>query len=362
MERERTKSRNIIYLEVLRIIALFMVMWNHSYEVGFTLFLANRNSRFYLAYIACSVLCKIGAPLFFMISGCLLLGKEESFRDLFFRRILKTIAIIVLYNLGYLLYYSRPLKELGIFVFSQEISEAGWFLYAYLVFLILLPILRKLVKLLSGKEYIAIWIVGVVCVTLLPILEFFFGWEHNEAFNLPELFAWNIFYPLMGYYCGKVLNVNTGRRRWAVGCSMLLLLSLLLDSIFLAYRLDLTGEYADGLFHRNFLPILTSCFFLLVRLALSNMKIPTLLANILQNLGACGYGVFLLEQFLRDKTAFFYRKCLEAGMMQIFAGWAWILFAMGVGYILVFGVRLIPMLLEGITKVRGKNFGKKTSD
>lgn len=343
MERVQTKSRNIIYLEVLRIIALFMVMWNHSYEAGFYLFLNNQNSRFYLFYIACSILCKIGAPLFFMISGCLLLGKEETFRELFRKRILKTVIVIILYNLGYLLYYSRPLKELGIFVYSQGISEAGWFLYAYLAFLILLPILRKLVKLLSGEEYIAIWIVGVICVTLLPILEFFSGWAHNESFNLPELFAWNIFYPLMGYYCGKVLHMESGKRKWAAGCTILLLLSLLVNSKLLAYRFALTGEYADGLFHRSFLPILTICFFLLVRLAFSNMKIPTLISNILQNLGACGYGVFLLEQVLRDKTAFFYRKCLEAGMMQIFASWAWIIFAMGVGYVVVFVIRLIPI-------------------
>lgn len=61
---QKTEKKRIIYLELLRILAVLMIMWNHSYEAGFLLFLQNQQSRFYLFYIALSVLCKAGVPLF----------------------------------------------------------------------------------------------------------------------------------------------------------------------------------------------------------------------------------------------------------------------------------------------------------
>lgn len=336
--KEMENKRDILYLEIIRIVALFMIMWNHSYEVGFLLFYTNES----WLYSGCSILCKAGAPLFFMISGCLLLGKEESFAELLKKRILRTIILIVLYNVIYMIYFSNPISELGKNLFLGDICEVGWFLYSYLTFLLLLPILRKMVKVLMKKDYFVIWTMSVILVTCLPIFEFFVGYKHNAAFNLPELFCWNLFYPLMGYFCGNILKVESVKK-WAIGSFLLLVLSLYVNSKIMSIQIHLTGVCVDGIFLKNFLPIIAICIFLFVRATFSSVQFPKICATFLKNLGACGCGVFIIEHILRDKTTFFFAKCLEVGMYQIYASFIWILFAMFVGYAIIFLIRLVPI-------------------
>ena len=64
--------------EVLRLIAIFGVVFNHSQERGFELYMVQNVSPVnYCASLLLGILCKISVPLFFMVSGGLLLHREE---------------------------------------------------------------------------------------------------------------------------------------------------------------------------------------------------------------------------------------------------------------------------------------------
>jgi surface polysaccharide O-acyltransferase-like enzyme len=79
----QAKSNRLIHLDLLRLIAIFLVIFNHTGERGYILFISKMGSPISLLYMAASVFCKIAVPLFFMISGALLLKKEESLKQLF---------------------------------------------------------------------------------------------------------------------------------------------------------------------------------------------------------------------------------------------------------------------------------------
>lgn len=67
-----------LHLEFLRIIAIMLVIFNHTGEKGFLLYTIARDSVLYEFYLFSSIACKVAVPLFWMISGALLINKEES--------------------------------------------------------------------------------------------------------------------------------------------------------------------------------------------------------------------------------------------------------------------------------------------
>ena len=62
------------YLEVIRILAILMVMYNHS--AAFMSF-SNQSGVEYAISFLFSMVCKGAVPLFFMVSGALLLEKMK---------------------------------------------------------------------------------------------------------------------------------------------------------------------------------------------------------------------------------------------------------------------------------------------
>lgn len=68
-------KRNLLHIELIRIIAAYFVIFNHTNKKGFFLFsVYERGSLQYWVYMIFSVFCKISVPLFFMIVGALLLN------------------------------------------------------------------------------------------------------------------------------------------------------------------------------------------------------------------------------------------------------------------------------------------------
>lgn len=73
--QEKVVKERKDYLELLRVIAIFLVMYNHS--PAFMSF-QNQSGVEYGVSVFLSMLCKAAVPMFFMISGTLLLGKMRA--------------------------------------------------------------------------------------------------------------------------------------------------------------------------------------------------------------------------------------------------------------------------------------------
>ena len=72
-------KKRLLSLDFMRIFAILLVIFNHTDNRGFYRFLTDDPGTFlYWFNLFFSILCKAAVPLFFMISGALLLNKEES--------------------------------------------------------------------------------------------------------------------------------------------------------------------------------------------------------------------------------------------------------------------------------------------
>lgn len=85
-----------LYIEILRIIAIAFVIFNHTGKNGFQLYSITDNEIMYVIYLTMAVICKIAVPIFFMVSGALLLNKEESIKDLYKRRVSRIVLVILI--------------------------------------------------------------------------------------------------------------------------------------------------------------------------------------------------------------------------------------------------------------------------
>lgn len=83
------------YLDAIKILAMFFVVYSHS-DI-YTLYYVHESVYKTWIYMIASMIAKTAVPLFFMVSGALLLGRKESY-IVFLKRVLKFIVIIILFE------------------------------------------------------------------------------------------------------------------------------------------------------------------------------------------------------------------------------------------------------------------------
>ena len=157
----KQKREEKIYLELLRIIAIYFVIFNHTNQRGYIYFTTLSNDKPILYYLTMcfSVFCTMSVPMFFMISGITLLDKNEDIATLWKKRILRMVGALIVFSL---LHYfvqtgfnpgNMNIRAFAITLYSGSVIAPFWFLYYYIGFLIILPFLRSLAKNLEEREY-----------------------------------------------------------------------------------------------------------------------------------------------------------------------------------------------------------------
>lgn len=220
-------NKKKVWIEVLRIFALFWVLYNHTSIYGWTLF-ANGDvtlSSFEAGVnFLLFVFCKISVPLFLMISGALLLGRNEPMKKNL-QRIARMVILIVLTasaNGVYFLHIHHEYAQ-NIHSFLDFVKElyAGtnlctYYLWLYLGFLICVPLLQEVVK---KRELIPYAVVlYVVLMELLPVFELRFGWPPFNLRAYGGIFAIYYICPVLGYWIDTSENIFTRKYlAWAAG-------------------------------------------------------------------------------------------------------------------------------------------------
>ena len=164
------------YLEAVRITAVLLVMYNHS--APFMSFATQHGVQYAVSFFL-SLVCKAAVPLFYMVSGALLLGKNESFGELARKRILRIVAVIVIFSLLYYLKFAvrgqasvSPIRFLLGLPFDVAFLPY-WYLYSYLGILVSLPFLRPLAQNMPKNAFWYLIALQIVTESLQITLGFF---------------------------------------------------------------------------------------------------------------------------------------------------------------------------------------------
>ena len=200
-------TKKEVYLEILRIIAICFVIFNHTGLNGYWLFTQRTPGTlsFYI-YLFLSLFCKFAVPLFMAISGAVLLGRKDEPVKKNAQRIFRIVIVLVVYSF---IYYLQSIylgectfswKDYVVNLIAGNISAHLWYLYLYLAFLISLPILRRLAQNLDDKLFAYMIILAVVFNGVIPCFEYALGFTLNANVKVTWIGTNIVLCPCVGYY------------------------------------------------------------------------------------------------------------------------------------------------------------------
>ncbi len=298
-------SGKIVHLEAIRILAVCLVVLNHT-DVYFLYFSETSNPLTYVVSLFCSVLCRINVPLFFMVSGALLLKKRESIRELYRKRVVRMLAVLVLFSavqylaagfsgeldsgMGAADFFSR--------LYTGRVLDSYWFLYAYLGVLAALPFLRKLAWGMEEADFRYLFVLKVLFDVVFRLAAVYTG----NAVRVEVLFVSDsVFYLLAGYGVEWVADGKPfgreSRRRGAAALGMLLTL-VSMGLVYLEYRVK--GAYSQDCLG-IFAPFLTIIVYDMVKSFCGRHVLPERVRRAVLYLGSTVFGVYLVEKLVRKQ-------------------------------------------------------------
>ena len=263
---------HIFYLDYLRVFAALSVVWMHSAASGLR---AGVTRGWHLMNLGTS-LAFTAVPLFFMISGFLLLSDERTLRtDLLLKRRLPRLllplavwsTVSVLWDCFVWNDFSAPvvIKQLVAWLYYPVLTPY-WFMYLLLAVYLVSPILRGGLSAV-GKSGVRVILVITAAVSLRAMLLPFLPDEaqHWLDFNLVLRFqAWG------GYLLLFILGWVLGNLERRIDNRLLLAVALVCFAVIVVgtwRRTVSVGEY-DGMFQdqsAGFEVILAACLFLLAK-------------------------------------------------------------------------------------------------
>jgi len=305
VDGKRTAEKKV-HIAVIKIIAILFVVFNHTGKGGFMLFSVSEQSAFFPFYLFISILCKIAVPLFFMCSGALLLGKDETYKTLFTKRILRYIIVIVVFSfLVYLYDYRNDISKADFSSFFPLIYSSQiwvyWFLYAYLAFLLMMPLLRKFARAMDGRTIAYFIALKVIFFGVIPALEYCVNRRALQINIALWLINDNIFYPIVGYWIENSLDVRKIRPRHLAWGVLAALCCIAVTCFLTVYKKSFDGYYSDEIsqyFHNFFIAIPTIVVYVLVKRAFVQATLSEALR--LLYLGGLTFGVYLLHAVILD--------------------------------------------------------------
>ena len=308
LKHTQSRAKRLIHLDLLRLLAIYLVIFNHTGDRGYTLFVDKIDSPIALLYMMCSVFCKIAVPLFFMISGALLLKKEETLKQLFLKRVLRIAIVLFAVSVPYY-YWLHRANGIGVFdflkwIYSDSASTSLWYLYSYLALLLMLPFLRSMVKNMQQKDFLYMLVGYLIFVGVIPCMEYLVFHEIgilHESFSPVLFMTQNVFFALMGYYFEHVYNYSLRLRKdvaWGVICSCVAILGTCLITYYQA-RNDGIGNFNQTeQFFNAFICIPAITVYTIIK-AVGTKIVNPKVCNCISVLGSAVFGVYLIEKFLR---------------------------------------------------------------
>jgi len=312
----QTNTRKF-YLDVLRVIAMILVLVNHL-PVYTTYQYTNTLPKAFI-YLFITMFTRINVPLFFMISGSLLLSKDIGYKQLLTKRIPRFLAILVLASvLQYFVYYWRfgsdytyafGIRDFISRFFRAEVEFSYWFLYCYLAFLVMMPFLRRAAIAITRADVIYMLIIHCLLFSVLHAVNYFFDSSLyiTDHFYIPFITEKAFFYPLLGFYLDQVLDIQQIKKKHLFSLLLTALLGIFIASAF-SYHQGITTGYTE-----EFVQMFdyTTAIFVFVFIKYLFANYPQLESNAAVNsvihwISSISIGVYLFDITLKSTYSWLY--------------------------------------------------------
>ena len=352
-------KRKKVYLELLRILCAALVILNHI--GGYSLYQTIDGIR-RVPCLFLTMFTRINVPVFFMISGSLLLGKQEDYGTVYKKRVVRIILLIIFAQIAFYccMWFKKNILAHGHSAFSlgelfrgilsgKTGPSAYWFLYSYLGFLMLLPISQRIARGMNRQEFIILLCIHFLFSSFIPIVNLIAsifsipGISLHAKFVLPIATKNILFYPLVGYYLDNKVDVRAFSKRTLWLIAALALLGIGISSACTWYQGVTQGKFTqDYVMLFDYVTaiavfLLAKRFMLVSAPGLSEGKTGKLICFV----GSLTVGIYVFDPMLRQLFMRYFHFS-KYRLMALVTSLEWIALSMTVCGLLTWLLRFIP--------------------
>lgn len=346
-----------IFYEILRVLAIVLVVLNHLPIATAYMTEEGIGGGLYLIF---AIIMRINVPLFFMISGALLLRKEEELKTVLKKRVLRFAIVLFVVQLG--IYLTNVLvsgikggvDDYSVWDFARKFfgvsvpgGESYWFLYSYIALLCFLPFLKRILDRITKYEFLAILIMHFVISSLIPVINLAalaldaedIGWP--SRLQLPLVTVKPFFFAICGYYLDTKADmalVRKQRIKLAAACVLAVIVSCVAVKMEAALR-----GYSES-YISLFDYVLAIGVFLGVKSLNADKKVKNGSKQLVLLMGSLSFGVYLLDPFLKAGLYSKYSSLCADSLNYALFSFGWLIISLILGGILTFFFKKLPVV------------------
>jgi len=309
---QEIKMKRKVHLDALRIIACFCVLVNHTNNLVFWWQATPYSETWYVSMFYFFA-TKIAVPLFLMISGAVLLGKEETIKVVLKKRVLRSVAVLViasgLFTFALMAVDPETNYTVGWFfrgLIEKPICNSYWYLYTYICLMLLLPFLRKAIPYMTKIDYIyLVALFAIVCGTL-PILNHYWSFPALTGKFTQSMLPVYIVYMYLGYFMEHMLEERYYTKRGALVAFVVYLVISGVCAYGLSCSYTYPAQYDFFLDNVSLITIMLQsiCIYYIAKVVFQSKRLanPDCVVNrVVTGIGGCTFGIYLMGDYLIGK-------------------------------------------------------------
>lgn len=287
-------KKRIVWLDILKIIACFLVIVNHS---GLYIFKFTNTTASHVFYSINFAFCKLAVPVFIMASGAVFLKRKTTYKDML-KKIFRFAVPLVGISLISYIHHSGDYNVLNFSrVFLKDrILGPYWYLYMLIGLYLLTPFIKKMVDGFDNKDYTYFIILTLIIPTFLKMISYYTKIEISSYFFescIPETISLFV----AGYYIG---NLKKNKKLLIASISILLIiLGCFMLSVYIPYTKIGTFDYKFGTYNSFFAIVEALCIFYIIKYFFENKNVKC--EKVINEISLCTFGIFLFHYPAIDK-------------------------------------------------------------
>lgn len=295
MKREKNYS-----IEILRVISCIFVIFIHTSNMYSRAYGDISNSSYVFSLFINSI-ARIAVPIFFMVSGALLINEPVDVKKNT-KRIFRNSIVLVVWSGIYIVWNKVYLGKEYDFttIFKTPVKKHLWFMFAIIGIYISLPFIQCMAKVMSKelqKYFVGLWF-GLLAVSFTLSI-----YDMGITYKIPILGATSYLgYFMIGYIFAKNIKHIHIRTRY-LG---LIFLACNITNIVLTYKgaLD-TGKHIETFFmYRNALVAISAAVTFIAVYKMQDLVIPEMIKKIMNKISANSLDIYLIHVIFLDIVKF----------------------------------------------------------
>jgi surface polysaccharide O-acyltransferase-like enzyme len=288
-------------LDLMRVVSMFLVIVIHVSNYYSRSFLDIDTFSYFFATIF-NGLARVSVPIFFMISGALLIPKIDDF-DQYKKRILRLLITLIAWSFIYFI-WNKYVMGNDIYLFKTIFSAIFtpvkahlWFLYALIGIYLVLPFIRKMFINLDFKEelwFVKLWVFFVGGLYIIRLILQLFSINTTIIYPIPIIQGtYYLGYFILGYIIYRYINkIHINNKNL-----ILIAVSSLVVTIIGTFIASLVGDrYYEGLFaYRSLLYILAASSIFIFILRNNDVILTKKVKMIIDLVSPYSFGIYLIH-------------------------------------------------------------------